>query len=361
MSTPDLLVIAGGLDPRRGGQERSIRECLTALAAAGAGVTLAAPRHPGDDIPLAGFEQLPVSGGTRLAQTRSLLRAAEGVSESHQSTHVVVSHLPVRCDLYVPRGGIYPEAYARSAASRPNPARRFLSSHVTTGARKELVRRERRLLADVRGPMLVALSEYVAEQGRRWYGLDESRIRVARNGVDLERVSAGRPLDRANLGVPDDATLILAAATNPRLKGVPQLISAHRRLARDDVRLLLVGGDPAPPARGVHHLGPRDDVPDLLATVDALAHPTFYDSSGRVVLEALAAGLPVLTTRHAGAWDEVGDQGIVINDPRDAAALSAALEEICRRDRGQPRDDVSMGRHVAGLLEIAHELRTRTR
>lgn len=356
MSTPDILVIAGGLDPQRGGQERSIRECLEALHAAGISVMLAAPHHPGNDAPLANFEPLHVPSGSRRAQTRALLLAAENVADANRSTHVVISHLPVPCDLYLPRGGLYPEAYARNAASHGNRARRFVSSRMVTGPRKELVRRERALLTDPGGPTLAALSEYVAQQARQWYGLDESRIRIIRNGVDLERVRAGRPLDRAAIGVPEDATLVLAIATNPRLKGIPQLVRAYQQLARDDVRLLLVGGEPNPPSRGVHRLGPRDDVPDLLATVDAVVHPTFYDPSSRVVLEALAVGLPVLTTRWNGACDDVRDPSIVIDDPGDAHALTAALEQICSRDRSPPREDVSMDRHVAGLLLAARNI-----
>lgn len=356
MSTPDLLVIAGDLDERRGGQERSIRECLTALHAAGADVVLAAPRSPGDDVPVGGFLRIEAVEGTRVARGRALLDAAAALSAAHRSERVVLSHLPVACHLYLPRGGLYPEAYARSAASHASRTRRFVSSHIAGGVRRELKRRERALLTSTDRPVLVALSEYVARQGRRWYGLEDASIRIVRNGVDIGRARSGARLDRNALGVPDDATLLLAAATNPRLKGVPQLIRAHRWLKRDDVLLLLVGGEAAPASHGVHRLGARDDIPDLLATVDAVVHPTFYDPSSRVVLEALAAGVPVVTTRWNGASEVVGDDGIVIDDPRDETALVGALEAITRFPRRALRDDVSMSRHAEGLLSLAREV-----
>ena len=356
MSIPDLLVIAGDLDPHRGGQERSIREVLVALDGLGARVALASPRRP-DGVPVAAFHQLDGGEGNRLSRWRSLLASASDAS-ARVAAGRVVSHLPVPCHLYVPRGGLYPEAFARSAASHPSPLRRWTSSSLTARHRKELLQRERDLLAPSTTTTLVALSTYVAEQGRRWYGLADDRVRIIRIGIDVNRVRDATALSRSELGVGSDDIIVLAAAHNPRLKGIHELGRAVRDLGRGDIRLVLAGGPTGPRDDTVIPLGPRDDFPRLLATADLLVHPTFYDPSSRVVLEAMAARLPVVTTRWNGAADVLGTGGRVIDDPRNAPALTAAIEGLldednraaCRESLASKTDDINVVRHAEQLL-----------
>jgi glycosyltransferase involved in cell wall biosynthesis len=75
---------------------------------------------------------------------------------------------------------------------------------------------------------------------------------------------------------------------------------------------------------------PPAAVADLHRTHDALVHPTFHDPFPLVVVEALASGLPVVTTRRCGACEVVadGDSALLLDDPRDDGALLDALRRL---------------------------------
>ena len=77
-------------------------------------------------------------------------------------------------------------------------------------------------------------------------------------------------------------------------------------------------------------LGFRRDPKDAYFAADFLAHPTFYDPCSLVALEALACGLPVVTTRYNGASERLGDPpaGAVVRDPHDAAGLAKTIEDV---------------------------------
>ena len=75
----------------------------------------------------------------------------------------------------------------------------------------------------------------------------------------------------------------------------------------------------------VEFLGFRRDLPALYAGADALLLPTRYDAFANVCLEALASGLPVLTSGTNGAAATVGEAGAVVDDPADAAGFAKAL------------------------------------
>jgi glycosyltransferase involved in cell wall biosynthesis len=110
--------------------------------------------------------------------------------------------------------------------------------------------------------------------------------------------------------------------------------------------LVLVGGDErlaqfrreaasAPLAGRVVVTGPRADVEAILAAADLVCLPSRQEAFGYVVLEACAAGVPVVTSRRAGAAEllEGPLAALVVDDPEDTAALRAALEDaVARRD-----------------------------
>ena len=79
------------------------------------------------------------------------------------------------------------------------------------------------------------------------------------------------------------------------------------------------------PLCSVRFLGERNDMERLLGASDVLVHPTWYDPCSLVVLEALGAGVPVITTRFNGASELMrsGEEGFVLSDPADARRLAA--------------------------------------
>jgi UDP-glucose:(heptosyl)LPS alpha-1,3-glucosyltransferase len=128
---------------------------------------------------------------------------------------------------------------------------------------------------------------------------------------------------------------------NYRLKGLGPLLRAFAQVPRDHkVRLAVVGAERFERYKAlarrlgvadrVNFLGFRPDPRDAYFAADFLVHPTFYDPCSLVVLEALACGLPVITTEYNGARElfTEPEEGLVIRDPHDAAALAKAITEI---------------------------------
>jgi len=215
------------------------------------------------------------------------------------------------------------------------------------------------------GRLYVALSQKVADAFVQYHGIDPDVIRVVPNGVNCEKYSpANRDLHRNNirkeLGLEPDTLLLLMIAHNFRLKGlssaIRSLASARRRTSR--VHLAVMGGaSPGQYRRLAGSLGVLNDVTflgsrpssiPLLAAADALIHPTYYDACSLVVLEALATGLPVISTRATGVHELMTDgrEGFLVSDPSEteamAAHISRLLDPILRNEMGQAARNLAL-------------------
>jgi UDP-glucose:(heptosyl)LPS alpha-1,3-glucosyltransferase len=208
-----------------------------------------------------------------------------------------------------------------------------------------LVSLERRVFT--RTPEIVAISRRGAEEIARLYGVPDTRLTVIYNGVDLDRYHPDnraqlRAGARAEAGVAGDTWLVLFAGSGFERKGLMTAIEALARLDDRNARLLVLGkGDTRPykalaeglrVAGRVTWLGPRPDIERWYAAADALALPTRYEPFGNVHLEALASGLPVVTTTQAGGAEVVTPACGAVVEPRDPDALSAALDRLRASD-----------------------------
>ena len=169
---------------------------------------------------------------------------------------------------------------------------------------------------------------------------------VLYNAVDLERVQSGRSL-RGELRIPEGHLVVGTVAQICHRKGMDVFVETARRVAavRDDVHFVVVGragiGEDAY-AAGVHaaaadlerqgrisFLGSRTDVPDLLASMDLFFLPTRAETFGIVIIEAMAAGVPVVATRVGGIPEIVTGSGLgSLVPPDDAEASAGALLEL---------------------------------
>ena len=201
------------------------------------------------------------------------------------------------------------------------------------------------------GRIFLAISQMVAADFRRYHGVRPQQIRIVYNGVDHEWFSPDYRHDyraevRGRLGLEEHAVLLLIVAHNFRLKGVPVLLEAVARLrARGvNVHLAVVGGkhfgrylqlaQRLGAAPHVTFTGSCADPRPFYAAADVYVQPTPYDPCSLVVLEALASGLPVVTTRRNGASELMrqGQEGFVIDDPDDVDALVARLTQLAAAD-----------------------------
>ena len=232
------------------------------------------------------------------------------------------------------------------------------------------------------GQLLVALSQTVADDFRRFHGVPAERIRVVYNGVDTEHFSPQRRLRyrravRRRLGIAEEKVVALIVAHNFRLKGVPTLLRAMGRLVprRLPVHLVVVGGRHLRPwqrmaARlgidgAVSFVGPQDETAPYYAAADLYVHPTFYDTCSLVVLEAAASGLPVITTQINGVSELLshGTDSLLLSDPADADELAeqmrALLDESLRQSIGAAARQTALRhtlkRNVEEILAVYEE------
>ena len=216
-------------------------------------------------------------------------------------------------------------------------------------ARLRALSREAARLAD----RVVATDAATRDEVPRHLGVDPSRVVVLPNGVDLDEIAAATPpeaREAAEAAVPTLREADLVFLSVGRLEGYKGFADAGAALLslHDSGRLgprwawVLAGEGPAasslrrslsPALRPHVHLVGRVDerlLHALYERADVFVHPTRYEGSSLVTLEAMAHGRPVVATRAGGIPDKVidGTTGRLV-DPGDVAGLAAALGEVC--------------------------------
>ena len=339
-------------DPARGGAERALAAFARRLEQRGdevLAVALEGP-PPGADRAPGRLVRVPARGLGRAARARALAEdLPRAAREAGCELTVGVRHL-AEVDLFWPHGGAHgPALAARRRARGEDPSRPPHGRHRT------FIDLERELLESGRARRVVCVSELVRDELERLYPACADRTVVVENGVDLARFDpelnrdAGDRL-RASLALGRGTPLLVFAARDPVLKGLGPLARGLAGLRERPWHLLVAGP---------RHLGTwrrllaREGVPAarvtvrahvereaLFAAADLCVHPTYRDPCPLVVLESLAAGTPVITTRCAGNAGLIGPAaGAVIDGPEAGAALAAALEHWLTRVR-RPGDRV---------------------
>jgi UDP-glucose:(heptosyl)LPS alpha-1,3-glucosyltransferase len=192
---------------------------------------------------------------------------------------------------------------------------------------------------------LLAVSQRTASLLQRYFQRDD--VSVVPNGVDLTEFSAPARVARRSDArerrqlQPDDLVLLLIG-NDWRVKGLPAILAAMAALPDLPLRLIVVGQDDVTPFRDTaERLGvlphclweePRRDVIDLYAAADIYVSPSLEDSFALPVAEAMACGLPAITSVFAGISTRIhhGVDGFVLRDPNDAKPLAQLLERLHR-------------------------------
>lgn len=226
-----------------------------------------------------------------------------------------------------------------------------------------------------RADILVAITESVAQEYAK-LGVAPEQIRRIPNGVDLDRF--GMSVDRANIrrqhGIPADAFIFLAVGRNHPKKGYKDLLQAIRILAdrsETNFAVAIAGAGTNELAadarrlgvsRHVHLLGtlgqtsvaedlklPGDDLVSVYRAADAFVFPSHIETFGIALVEAMAAGLPVITTDGPGCRDiiESGTWGEMV-PVGDTAALASTMQQMLNEpDRMRTRIEQSRERAAA--------------
>lgn len=207
----------------------------------------------------------------------------------------------------------------------------------------------------------VCVSQSVADFSIRDAGLPESKVVVIPNGVDVERFAAAEPADLSRFQVPTDARVILSVGRLDEQKNPLGLLCSFARIAdvHPQAHLLFVGHGPLDSAlktavaelnltSRVHLAGWQADIPGIMRACDLFVLASNWEGMPNVLLEAGAAGIPVISTRVEGA-DEIitsDDSGVLVGISREdqiAEAISDSLASpaLAKKRAGQLQSVVS--------------------
>lgn len=255
---------------------------------------------------------------------------------------------------------------------------------------------------------IIVNSEMVKREILQHFRFPEERIHLVRNGVEGKRFQSGKRAEtRARFGIKDDEFLLLFVGSGWERKGLRYVVKALQSLQfllltqtveeimqsmesillhtvetakrvlsgkpgalplelpirNKQVKLLVVGKGRTWDAVNANAMfaGSMPDVENAYAAADLFVMPPIYEPSSNVVLEALAAGLPVITSIYNGASEFIEDQcnGSVVDDPADPEALRDAILFWMAHHpikAGVSNYDLSLERNVietAGVLELA--------
>jgi UDP-glucose:(heptosyl)LPS alpha-1,3-glucosyltransferase len=192
---------------------------------------------------------------------------------------------------------------------------------------------------------LTANSQITKQEIVDEFGVPPEDITVIYNPVDAERfaperIQPYRDATRERLGIKADEIGILFVGIGWARKGLRYLIEALASLKSDQLKLIVVGsGDMKTFSRMAKAAGVGDrvlfpgrtsKVEEYYAGADIFALPTLHDAFPNVVMEAMAASLPVICSRFAGTSEIAthGRDALIVRDPRDVTSVAAALQEL---------------------------------
>ena len=280
---------------------------------------------------------LPVSGVTNHARYRSFSKLVHGhVRGANYDALVGFNKMP-GLDVYYGADVSY--------AAKMKERSRF---HRYTGRFRTLMALERAVFDKGSKTEILLLTEKEKHFYMDYYETGDHRFHLMPPGIsrtclppaDAGKIGAGK---REELSIGQDKTVLLMVCTNFKIKGVARAIRAVSALPPEILRkteLLVVGKDnPRQYSRlakqlkvleQVRFIGARSDVPQLLMAADYLIHPASIENTGTVIVEAMAANVPVLTTDICGYSFHVtrADGGKVVGSPFNQEELNRALHSM---------------------------------
>ncbi len=338
-----------------GGAERFVSRAIGALSREGVGITLITRRWPKE----AGGEAITVDP-FYIGSTWRDWSFARGVQRvlSRERFDLVQSHERIPgVEVYRAGDGVHREWLRQRARVLPG-WRRVLNGlnpyHRYTCAAEAKMFRDPALKA------VICISNLVKADVQRHFGLPDEKLPVLYLGVDTAQFHPSvrqthRAEIRARLGVAEQTRVWLFVGSGFERKGLATAIRALSRVPAAE--LWVVGRDKHQAryealakevgvAEQVRFLGTTQDVRPYYGSADVFVMPALYEPFGNVFMEAMACGLPIVTSHTSGAADLVqpGKTGWVV-DALDVAGLIGVLVDL------QPEQAAEMGRHARTVAE----------
>ena len=324
-----------------GGAEQFVSEYTTHLANAGHNIHIFANQWMPSDHP--NIHVHPV----RAIRLNSFLRTLSFASFALKAVRaepfdIVQSHERIWYqDVYRAGDGCHREWLERRASYLPPIKKlsfRFSLFH------QLVLKLEKAIFESGKCKKIIAISEMVKRDILKHYELPEDRIEVVYNGVQLDRFHPDnknrfRTEVRKRFGVSDDEVMALFVGSGFERKGLKYLLKALPYLEQKNWRLVLLGKGNSERylsfvseenRRKIIHLDPIDDIETLYASADLFVLPSIYEPFGNASLEALASGLPIITSRNCGVAEIITPkkEGIILEEPSDAQAIAKAINYL---------------------------------
>lgn len=377
------------IDPTRGGAETYIVDLCHRLVRAGHSVDLYAESwREGVLPPEVRCVHVPAPARTRLGRLIAFGRNSEAALAAEEYDCTVGFINTWHHDVLIPQGGVHEGSLNANARRFAPGLPRLLYMLGKTANLKWWVYRtiETKQYDPARAGRVVAVSRMVMEHVQRYQHVPKSRIHVVHNAIDAGRLEVSQPgavrcAFRNKVGLAPGDLVGLFVGHNFRLKGLAPLLRALARRKRSEpearrIKLVVTGGGKIGPFRRmVRRLGIEDEVlllgfvDDVRAcywSCDFFVSPTYYDPCSLVVFEALACGLPVITTACNGAGELIADgrEGYVVTAPDALGELVAALDHMTNdQERARMSEraqqlgrEQSMDRHVARLIRVFEDV-----
>ena len=241
------------------------------------------------------------------------------------------------CDVYRAGDGVH-RAWLDRRRTFELPLKRFVRN--LSSKHQDLLRLEQSLFSDGNTRRVIAGSQMVKDEIVKFYRYPADRIDIVRNGVPLEKLRFDpelREKSREELKIKPDQTALLFAGSGWERKGLLFALEAAALCGDRNMRLLVAGRGNASLYKTkrlrfwreepVKFLGEVVDMLRVYAAADIFILPTIYDPFSNACLEALACGLPVITTRSNGFSEimENGVHGSIVDHAGDLPGLRDAI------------------------------------
>ncbi len=289
-------------------------------------------------------------------------------------------------NVYQSHGGVHRFSTSRKVFSAQNSFLRLLKRMLIALSPKDMARQwiESAPFRIEPRPRIVAISEMVRDDMASFYGINKDEIELIYNGIDTKRYNIRlrerlRFPTRERLGIKERDIAFLFISYDLRKKGIEPLIKAAFQLKKSHpgrYKLVVVGQSPSPSLiRRIARLGlgetaiftgPTKSPEEYYAGCDVMVLPTFYDACSLVVIEAMACGLPAITTTANGAAGIIthGTNGYRISHPPDSGELAEAMKvfffpetlKCMSKEASLTGQRYSLERNHLEMLRVFHEV-----
>ncbi|MBJ9296038.1 glycosyltransferase family 4 protein [Citrobacter werkmanii] len=330
-----------------GGLQRDFLRVALTVAARGHHVQVFAQSWQGERPEGLEIILVPVTARTNHGKNEQYYQWVQNYLSQHPVDRIVGFNKMPGLDVYYAADVCYAEKVAREKGFFYKLTRRY--RHYSAF--------EKATFQQGSGTTLLMLTDKQIGDFKQHYHTESQRFRILPPGIYPDRKYSLQPensrqIVREKNGIGLDQFLLLQVGSDFKRKGVPRSLQALASLPesiRHRTQLMVVGQDKADRYRAqarqlgieeqVQFFSGRDDVAELMSAADLLLHPAVQEAAGIVLLEAVVAGLPVLTTEVCGyaGYISAAQCGVVIPEPFAQGNLNTALFDALQNNEQRSR------------------------